>query len=185
MLARQLADVRGRVVDHLPPKVLTEVLAGCGDRRRRADVGLRRHREDVRRLADNGTGRVGTRAGGRDVDHDGDLEREHRLDDLAHRGAEPARRVHLDDDRRGALVRGPLHRVLQELLRDGVDVVVELDDDDVRHVRWLRGRCRHRVDEGGCNHHEEGAEHTPERRVHDDSTVSGRFRSPGCDVRIS
>ena len=185
VLARQLADVRGSIVDHLPPKVLTQVLAGGRDRRRRPDVGLRRHREDVRRLSDHGTGGVGARAGGRDVDHDRDLEREHRLDDLAHRGAEPARRVHLDDDRGGALVRGLLHRVLEELLRDGVDVVVELDHDDVGRVRGLRGRRRHREGEGGCDRRKEGAEHTPERRVHDDSTVSARFRSSGGDVRIS
>ena len=57
VLARELAHVRGGVVDDLPAQVLADVLAGRRDRRRRADVRLRRHREDVRGLADHGARR--------------------------------------------------------------------------------------------------------------------------------
>ena len=62
VLARQLGDVGGGVVDDLAAQVLREVLAVRRDRGRRADVRLRRHREHVRRLADHGAGRVGARA---------------------------------------------------------------------------------------------------------------------------
>ena len=79
---------------------------------------------------DHGAGGVGARAGRRDVDDDGDVGGEDPLDDLPHRGAEPARRVHLDRDRRVAVALGPLDRVEQVVLRDRVHVVLELGDED-------------------------------------------------------
>ena len=74
VLARELADVGGCVVDDLPAQVAAEVPAGRRDRRRRADVRLRRHREHVRGLADHGAGGVRARPGRRDVDDDRNLQ---------------------------------------------------------------------------------------------------------------
>ena len=62
VLACELADVGGRVVDDLAAEVLGDVLAADRDRRRRADVRLRRHREHVGGHADHGAGGVGARA---------------------------------------------------------------------------------------------------------------------------
>ena len=81
-------------------------------------------------IADHRSGGVGARAGRRDVDDDRHLGREDPLDDRAHRRAETARRVHLDHDRRVALAARPLDRVEQVVLRDRVDVVLELGDQD-------------------------------------------------------
>jgi hypothetical protein len=129
VLPRELPDVGRRVVDDLLAQVRAEVLAGRCDRRRRADVRLRRHCEDVRGLADHGAGRIRARSRGRDVDDDRHVDREHLLHDRAHRGAEPARRVHLDHDGGVAVVGPPAHLVDQVVLRDGIHVVVELDDE--------------------------------------------------------
>jgi hypothetical protein len=120
--------------------------------------------------------------GGANVDHDRDLEREHRLDDLAHRRAETARRVHLDHHRRRLLALRALHRVLEVLLRDGVDVVVELDHD---HARRVHGRCGNHEEERGDERREKEAERTPEGRVHDVFDCTSAPREPRRVVRIS
>ena len=132
VLARELADVRGRVVDDLAAEVLRDVLAAERDRRRRADVRLRRHRRDVRGHRDHGARRVRARAGWRDVDDDGHLGGEEALDDPAHRRGETARRVEDEHHRRVALVLGAVDGVLDVLLRDRVDVVVEVDGENTR-----------------------------------------------------
>ena len=56
---------------------------------------------------------------------------------VAHRGAEPARRVELDDERVVAAGLGAPHLILEEVLADGVDVVVERGDEHA----GSRGRC--------------------------------------------
>ena len=70
------AQRRRRVVHDLAPQVAADVLAARVDRRRRADVRLRRHREHVGRLGDPDAGRGCARAVGRDVDDHRDLRRE-------------------------------------------------------------------------------------------------------------
>ena len=59
---RERPQRSGRVVHHLPPQVLLDVLAADADRRRGADVRLRRHREHVGGLADPDTRRGGAGA---------------------------------------------------------------------------------------------------------------------------
>ena len=146
MLARELADVRGGVVDDLAAEVLGDVLAAQRDRRRRADVRLRRHGRDVGRHRDHRACRVGARARRGDVDDDGHLRREEALDDPAHRGRETARRVEDEHHRRVVAVLGAVDGVLDELLRDGVDVVREVDGEDAGRVvlreNGRRGRKR-------------------------------------------
>ena len=75
-----------------------------------------------------------------------------------------------------------LHLVLEVLLRDGVDVVVELDHDDARRVRGRRGN---REEERGDDRREKGAERTPEGRVHDVFDCTSAPREPRRVVRIS
>ena len=91
VLARELADVGGRVVDDLPAQILGDVLAADRHRRRGADVGLRRHREHVGGHADHGAGGVGARARRRDVDDHRHVRGEDPLHDRAHRRGEAAR----------------------------------------------------------------------------------------------
>ena len=67
---RECLQGRDRVVDHLPPQVVAEVLSARVDRRRRADVRVGRHGEHVGRLRDPDAGRGGARAFRRDVDDD-------------------------------------------------------------------------------------------------------------------
>ncbi len=62
---------------------------------------------------------------------------------VAHRRAEPARRVHLDHDRRVAALLALLDRVEQVVLRDRVDVVLELGDEHTR--RRVGGECGERA----------------------------------------
>ena len=80
--SRERAQRGGGVVHDLAPQVLLDVLAADADRRRGADVRLRRHREHVRGLADPDAGRCRARALGRDVDDHRDLRRELALVDL-------------------------------------------------------------------------------------------------------
>ena len=55
-----------------------------------------------------------------------DVRGQDALDDLPHRRAEAARCVHLDHDGGVALVLRPVDRAEEEVLRDRVDVVLEL-----------------------------------------------------------
>ena len=136
---RQHLQRRGGVVDDLPAQVALDVLAAEVDRRRRADVRLRGHREDVRRLADPDAGRGGPRAVGRDVDDHRDLRGELLLDDLPHRLREPARRVEQEHDRVVAALVRLRNLAGQVVLGDGIDVVVELDREHARGVRRRLG----------------------------------------------
>ena len=138
VLARELADVRGSVVDDLPAQILRDVRTVERDRRRRADVGLGSHGRQVRRHRDDGSRGVGGRARRGDVDDDRDLGGEEALHDASHRRAEAAGRV--EDEHVGGIpaVLGAVHRVLDELLRDGVDVVVEVRGENARRVSGRR-----------------------------------------------
>ena len=107
-----------------------------------------------------------------DVDDDRHRRREEALDDRAHRGAEAARRVELDDERVVAAGLRPPHLILEVALADGVDVVVEHGDEDA----MSRGRC------GGpaCKRkgHEQGREQkSPQMRQSHDGKDSIRVRS--------
>ena len=93
------------------------------DRRRRADVRLRRHREHVGRLRRSRRRPRRRARRRRDVDDHRDLRRELLLDDLAHRVREPAGRVEHDHDRVVAVVVRPVELAVQPVLRDRVDVV--------------------------------------------------------------
>ena len=80
--------------------------------------------------------------GRRDVDDDGHLDGEEALDDPAHRRAQAAGRVEDEHDRGVAAVLGAVDRVLDVLLRDGVDVVVEVDGENARLRPSLSARER-------------------------------------------
>ena len=97
-------DRRDGVVDRLLPQVLVEISAAGVDRRRGADVRLRRHREHVCGFGDPQSGRCGPRAVGCDIHDHGDRARELLLVDLAHRGQEAAWCVEDDHGRVVALV---------------------------------------------------------------------------------
>ena len=87
------------------------------DRRRGADVRLRRHREHVGRLGDPDAGRRGARAVRRDVDDHRDPPRlscELLLDDLPHRVLEPARRVEHDHGRVVVVLVRPVELVFSQ-----------------------------------------------------------------------
>ena len=97
-------DVGGGVVDDLAPQVLRDVLAADRDRAstsRCSSAAPSRARRRPRRSRRRPSRALG--AGGRDVDDDRASRRRARLDDVAHRRAEPAGRVHLDHDRVEAL----------------------------------------------------------------------------------
>ena len=143
VLTGELAHVRRGVVDDLPPQVLGDVLAAERDRGRGADVRLRRHRGDVGGHRDHRAGGVGARAGRRDVQDHRNRRSEEALDDPAHRGGEPSRRVEDDDDRVELLVLGTIDRVLDVLLRDGVDVVVEMNGENLRPRVLAEAHRRH------------------------------------------
>ena len=102
--------------------------------RRRADVGLRRHRRQVGRHRDHGARRVRARARRRDVDDDRHRRGEEALHDPPHRGSQTARRVEDEHHRRVVAVLGAVDLVLDVLLRDRVDVVVEMNGEDARRV---------------------------------------------------
>ena len=145
VLLRERAQLCRRVVDHLAPQVFLDVLASDRDRRRGAEVRLRRHGEDVGRLADPDTGRGSPGAVGRDVDDDRDVRRELLLHDVAHRLGEAAGRVEHDDDGVVAALVRTVDLILDVRRRHGIDVVVEVDGE---HLRCGR-HCRLREDESG------------------------------------
>ena len=132
--ASSRSEAAASLID-LAPQVAGDVLAADVDRRRRADVRLRRHGEDVRRLADPDAGRGGAGAGRRDVDDHRHFRGELGLDDLLHRGAEPAGRIEQDHDRVVMLAVRAIDLAVDVVLRDRVDVVLELDRKDTRGRR--------------------------------------------------
>ena len=165
-LLGQRADVRRRVVRdlgaHLRRHLLLAVLAHR-DGRSRADVGVRRHRGDVRGVGDVDAGRAGPRARRRDVDDDRDVGGEDALDDLAHRRVEAAGRVKLDHDGRGPVDLGLVDGPADEVGERRVDDTTGPDDRDGarRDGRGLGldGRRERRGDEpqqaGARDHGEE------------------------------
>ena len=82
--ARELPERRSRVVHDLAPQVLLDVLAADVDRRRRADVRRRGHREDVAGLADPDARRRGPGSRRRDVDDHRNRGGQHALHHLTH-----------------------------------------------------------------------------------------------------
>ena len=98
----------------------------------RADVRPGSHHGDVGRLRDVEPGRGGAGARGRDEDHHGQGRAEDLLDDVAHRGVEPTRRVHRDDERVGLPRDGLVDRGGDVVVGDRVDDPVEGRDQDVR-----------------------------------------------------
>ena len=72
--------------------------AADGHRRSRAKVRPRRHRRVVAGIQDEGPGAGSARAARRDIGGDRNRRGEDVLDHLAHRGVEPAGRVHLQND---------------------------------------------------------------------------------------
>jgi hypothetical protein len=149
----------GRVVDDLPAQVLLDVLAPDADRRRRADVRLRCHREDVAGLADPDTGRGGPRPVGIDVDDHRDLRRQLRFVDVLHRVGQAAGRIEKDDDRVVALLVRALDLADGVVGRDRVDVVVELDREDPRRRGGVGGRNDRGYRERGQNSPQSAAFH--------------------------
>ncbi|MNZ88437.1 hypothetical protein D3C78_1073300 [compost metagenome] len=75
-------------------------------RRRRAEIGAGRHRRDVAGIQDVGAGARRPRAARRHVADHRNRTGEDRLDDRAHGGVQPARRVHADHDQRCLLFLG-------------------------------------------------------------------------------
>ena len=104
------------------------------DRRRRADVGLRRHRRQVGRHRDHGASGVCARAGRRDVDDHRHRRGEEALHDPSHRGSQTAGRVQDEHHRCVVAILGAIDLVLDVLLRDRVDVVVEMNGENARCV---------------------------------------------------
>jgi hypothetical protein len=88
---------------------------------------LRCHRGHVRRHGKEDAGGRGAGAGRRYVEHDRHLRGELGLDDLSHRRVEPARSVCEDDHGGIVLVVRAVDGVGQVLLRDRVDIILELD----------------------------------------------------------
>ena len=125
---RQRAHVGGGVVADLAAEHLVLVAAAERDRRRRADVRLRRHRRHVRGLGDVHArgGRAGAvRATRRRPPASARAMMS--LHDVAHRVVQPAGRVEPEDHDVGAVALRVVERLLDPAGRGGVDRHVELD----------------------------------------------------------
>ena len=85
---RELPDICSGVVHDLPPQILVELLPADRDRRRRADVGLWRHRGTSAAMATK-TPAESALARRRDVDDHRHVRGEDPLDDRAHRRSRP------------------------------------------------------------------------------------------------
>ena len=94
------------------------------------------------------------------------------LHDCAHRRAEPARRVHLEHDRRVTVALSPLDLVQQIVLRHRIYVVLELDDEDAG--RSLAGACGKRDEQEGCGCRESDGEAPHDRTWHRAAHPTGR-----------
>ena len=154
------------------------------DRRGRADVRLWRHGGDVGGHGDDGAGRVRARSGRRDVDDDRHLRGEEALDDPAHRRREPSRGVEHEHHRRVVALLGAVDRVVDELLRDGVDVVREMHRENARRAVLRengRGRRKRSDDErDGENSPQTSAWHRCK-----DSICAGSPPLPANCVRVT
>ena len=159
MNRRERGQRGDRVVDHLAAQVRAEIRAARVDRRRRADVRVRRHGEHVGGLGDPDPGRGGAGAFRRDVDDHRHLRGELGLVDRLHRGREAAGRV--EQDHRGvvAVVRRVRELAREVALRDGVDLEVG-PEGDRQHARPGARAC-------GTTDEDERGKHDEERSLHD------------------
>ena len=140
---REPAQRGGGVVHDLAPQVAADVRAVALDRRRRADVRRRRHREHVRGLGDPDAGRRRARSFRRDVDDHRDLQRQLLLHDLPHRLLEAARACRARSPRRCSRATAAWSScAVQPVLRDRVHVLREVDRE---HARGRAPRARARA----------------------------------------
>lgn len=157
---------RRGVVDDL----LVEVLAALpADRRRRADVGPRRHRGDVGGEGDEGTRGRGPPPFRCHVHDDRHLRVEQRLDDVPGGREGPARGVQLHEQRGVVAGLGRLHRSGELLRHHRRDLAVDGDHQD---RRLPRGRPRRPGD---------GLQRGEARSEHAISQARTRRRPP-CDT---
>ncbi len=110
------------------------------DRRGRAQVGARRHRGDVAGVQDVGAGAGGAGAARRDVRRHRHGRGEDRLDDLAHRRVQPARRVELEHHQTGSVLGGALQAAQEIVGRGRGDRAVDRQHRDPRRARASRQR---------------------------------------------
>ena len=102
-LVGDAAGVGHRVVDHLfHHRLVLRTIARTADtdrdRVRSTDVGARGHRGEIRSERDQGAGRCGPGAGGRDIDDHRQAGAEDLLDDGAHCAVKSAGRVKFDHE---------------------------------------------------------------------------------------
>src|SRR5690606_18533855 len=94
---------------------------------RGAEVRRRRHRGDMARVQDIGAGARRPCPLRPDVNRDRHVRAEDRLDDLAHRRIEAARRAELDDDESGAFVLGAVAAAHDAIARRRADRVLHAE----------------------------------------------------------
>ena len=128
---REVAHARDRIVEHLRAQVAGQVGTGGLDRVGGADVGARRHRQDVGRLGDEQARRCGASAARIHIDDDRHLGVEEARHDLIHGGRDAARRVDHDEEGVRAVGLGATDRGLDVGSHDRVDVTVEVRFLDV------------------------------------------------------
>ena len=131
-------------------------------------------------IAEEDAGRGGARSRRRDVEDHRHLRGELALDDVAHRGVEPARRVDEEDDRVVVLLIRAVDLADEVVSRDRVDVVVELDREDSGPVVLALRRRRVREHESQAEHDQEEGKGTQESHFRRVRIVSACPRTP-CD----
>ena len=134
---RERAHVRRGVVADLAAQHLVLLAAAERDRRRRADVRLRRHRRDVGGLGDVQARGCGARAVRRHVDHHRHRRGEDVLHDVPGRVVQAAGRVEPEDDDVGVRVLGVVERLVDPGRGGRVDRQVEGDRLDERALPSL------------------------------------------------
>ena len=139
-LGADAAYVRGRVVFHLLLHHGVH-LAELFDGMRRAAVGAGRHGGDIARLQNEEARGGGPPSAWFDVSDYGNGRGDDFLDGVAHRIHQPARRVQVDDDKRGVLLLGARNGASDDLGGDGMHDPVHVHGDDL-HGRG-KGRCRY------------------------------------------
>ena len=146
----EVAHARDGVIEDLGPEVTGEIGAGRVDRVRRADVGPRRHGDDVGGLGDEEPGRGGAGAARIDVGDHRDARVEQVGDDLVHGGGDAARRVDHHQESVRVVRLGAIDRGFDVGGHDVVDVPVEV------HLFHVRGGCGRvgRQEHGGDREHE-------------------------------
>ncbi|MDC4225286.1 MAG: hypothetical protein MPW15_13880 [Candidatus Manganitrophus sp.] len=117
---RQRSDISGGIIRDLLLHLLIH-LSSHRDRVGRADIGAGGHRREMRREGDEDPRRSRPPAAGGDINDDRDLRSDHRLDDIPHRGIEPAGGIELDDQRLGAGLLGLRDRRREEFGRHRID----------------------------------------------------------------